>query len=113
MNLKSIQEVALKLPGGNTIDNPVDNTNVKITDLAGLISPLLNIIFYIATFLAFYYLVWGALQYIMAQGKKEDLAKARAKITWALIGLIVVFLSYTAAKYVSEIFPPGRGGLPF
>lgn len=109
----TISQLALTLPGTkNIIPSPVDNTDVKITDLAGFISSLLNILFYIAAFLAFYFLIWGAFSYIVAQGKKEELAKAKARITWALIGLIVVFLSYSIAKFASEIFTP-KGGLPF
>ena len=108
----TILQLALKLPGENIIDNPVINKDVQITNLAGLITPILNIMFYIAVFLAFYYLVWGAIQYIMAQGKKENLAKARARITWALIGLFVRLLAFFITKFVAEIFKP-KGGLPF
>jgi len=89
--------------------NPVP----QFKTLGDFISGLLNIAFFIAVFLAFYYLVWGAFQYMMAGGNKEDLAKARARITWALIGLVVVILAYLIATYAAEIFPPGRGGLPF
>lgn len=82
--------------------------------LAGsFLSTLFNIALFISVFLAFYWLIWGAFQYITAQGKKEDLAKARARMTWAIIGLIVVFLAYTIARYASEIFPPSKGQLPF
>jgi len=102
-------KITLNLPGGQTIDNPSPN----ITDLGGFLSGLLNITFYIATFLAFYFLIWGAFQYILAGGKKEELAKARARISWALIGLIIVFAAYLIAKFASEIFPPSKGGLPF
>ena len=77
------------------------------------ISTVFNVVLFIAVFLAFYWIIWGAFQYIVAQGKKEDLAKARAKITWAVIGLIVVFLAYTIARLASEIFPPMKGQLPF
>lgn len=84
----------------------------NFTNLADFVSGMLNIVFYIATFLAFYFLVWGAFQYIMAQGKKEELAKARARISWALVGLIVVFLAYSIARFASEIFK-SKGGLPF
>lgn len=107
MNLKSIQ-LALTLPGGQTIDNPVP----QFKTLADFISPLLNIAFYIAVFLAFYFLVWGAFQYILASGKKEELAKAKARITWALVGLMVVFMAYLIATYAFEIFTP-KGGGPF
>jgi len=77
-----------------------------------LLSGGLNIALYIALFIAFYYLVWGAFQYIVASGKKEELAKARARITWALIGLIVVLLAFFIAKFAAEILQP-KGGLPF
>ncbi len=111
-----MNRLALTLPGGNDIPMPSglkSPSGGDFTDLASFISPLLNIVFYIAVFLAFYYLTWGAFQYMMAQGKKEDLGKARARITWALIGLIIVFLAYTIARFASEIFPPTKGGLPF
>lgn len=111
MNLKSI--LALKLPGGNEVPLPKELTDKGLVDLASIISGLLNITFYIAAFLAFYFLLWGAFQYILAKGNKENLAKARARITWALVGLLVVFLAYFLAKFASEIFPPTKGGLPF
>lgn len=109
--------LALQLPG---FKRPIDNTpglDPKFSPgdapiLGIFLTDILNIIFYIAVFLAFYWLVWGTFAYIMARGNKEDLAKARARITWALIGLMVVLLSYSIAKYGSEIFRP-KGGLPF
>ena len=106
-----MKELALTLPGGQTIVGPV----TKITDLGSFLSGLLNIAFYIAIFLAFYWLIWAGFQYILSSGKKEDLAKARLKITWALVGLIVIFAAYFVAKFASEIFPvqTGKGGLPF
>ena len=105
-------KIALTLPGGNIIAPP-NQLGTQYKDLASFITPLLNVAFYIAAFLAFYWLIWGAFQYILAGGKKEDLAKARARITWALIGLIVIFAAFLIAKYASEIFPPTKGGLPF
>lgn len=82
--------------------------------LGDVISGFLNIIFYIAVFAAFYYLIWGAFNYIMAQGKKEDLAKARDKITWALVGLIIVILAYFMARFISEILKTNtKGYIPF
>lgn len=84
----------------------------KFNTLGDVLSGLLNIIFYVAAFVAFYYVLWGTFSYITAQGKKEDLAKARARITWAIIGLIVVFLAFIFAKFIAEVFKP-KGGLPF
>ena len=106
-----MKELALTLPGGQTIDNP---PNLQITSLGGFLSGLLNIALYIAIFLAFYWLIWAAYQYILSSGKKEDLAKVRSRITWALIGLVVVLAAYLLARFASEIFPTQtKGGLPF
>lgn len=109
-------KIALTLPGGDTIPNPSGlktPSGGQFTDLASFLSPFLNIIFYIAIFLAFYFLVWGAFQYMMAQGNKEELQKARSRITYALIGLLVVILAYLITTYAAEIFTPGKGGVPF
>ena len=109
-----MEKLAITLPGtGNTIPVPGALKQKGFVDLASLISPLLQIVFYTAVFLAFYFLIWGAFAYLMAQGKKEDLAKARARITYALIGLIVIFLAFSVAKFALKIFPPTQGGLPF
>jgi len=104
-------KIAITLPGGNTIPAP-SGLKPDFTDLASFISPLLNIAFFIAVFLAFYFLAWGAYAYIFASGEKENLAKARARIRWAIIGLMVVFVSYLIARYAFEIFRP-KGGGPF
>ncbi len=111
MNLKSIQ-LAITLPGGQTISNP-PGFNPDLNSLGSVVSGFLNIFFYIAVFMAFYWLVWAAFQYILASGKKEELAKAKSKITWALVGLVVIFSAYFLAKFASQMLPPDKGGLPF
>ncbi len=91
----------------------IPNFKFEGAKVADILSGLLNIAFYIAIFLAFYWLVWGAFAYIMARGNKEDLAKARARIIWAIVGLIVIILSYTIAQFAAEIFTPKGGAVPF
>lgn len=107
-----MNKLALTIPGFSPIPTPA-GLKSEFTNLASLVSPALNIVFYVAAFVAFYYLMWGAFQYILAAGKKEDLAKARTRISWALIGLIVTFAAFIIARFASEIFPPTKGGLPF
>lgn len=89
------------------------NPAPQFKNLGNFLSGIINIALFAAVFLAFYFLIWGAFQYIMAQGQKEGLAKARARITWALIGLLVIFMSYFIAKFAGEVLKPVRGGLPF
>lgn len=114
MNHQSIQKLALKLPGSN--ENIANPPNLKFSgdtaNLGAVLSGLMSIIFMVAAFLTFYFLIWGALSYIFAAGDKENLAKAREKIKWALIGLLFVAGSYTLTTYAGQIFTP-KGGLPF
>lgn len=106
--------LSLTLPGQKEPLPTPENLKPGISsDLGSLLSGLLDIVFYLAVFLAFYWLVWGAFQYMLASGKKEELAKARLRITWAIIGLIVTLLAYFIARFGAEIFPPTRGVLPF
>lgn len=108
-----MKHLALTLPGFSPSPIPAPaGLKGEFVNLASFLSGLLNITFYLATFLAFYWLVWASFQYMMAKGNKEELAKARAKITWALIGLMVIFLAYFIAKFTGEIFLP-TGGRPF
>lgn len=114
-----MNKITLTLPGQTSpIPNP-EGLNPQFSginsNLATLISPLLNIAFYLAIFFAFYWLIWGTFQYILASGNKENLAKARARIKWALIGLVVVFASFLIAKLAGQVFAPvgGEGALPF
>lgn len=95
-------------------DTGVPNFSGPNANLGTLISGLLNIAFFLTTFMAFYWLVWGSFQYILASGNKESLAKARERIKWALIGLVVVFSAFLVAKFAGKVvLPPGNGGLPF
>lgn len=88
--------------------------NTNFTNLGSFINQLLPIIFYLSAFLAFFWLIWGAFQYIVAGGDKENLAKARSRITWAIIGLILVLLAFLVAQFAEQIVTPKPGkGSPF
>lgn len=77
--------------------------------LGGILSGLLEITFLLASFLAFFWFVWGAFQYIFAGGDKEKLAKARSRITWAIVGLLFVALAFLIAQFVGQILQPKPG----
>lgn len=78
----------------------------KFTGLGGIILGLLNIIFSIAIFLAFYWLIWGAFQYIFASGDKNKLAQARGRITWALVGLFIIALAFLITQLAGQLLTP-------
>lgn len=75
--------------GAGAINNLLDNT-------LGL--------FFAAGGMAFILMfVWGAVQIILSQGDKEAIAKARSKITWAIIGIFLLSLSYVIFELLQAI----------
>lgn len=101
----NVQYLALKLPGDGVIGTGVDP---RFTDLGSLVSGLLSIFFYIAGFVLISWLSWGVFQYILAGGNKEALTKARARITYALVGFLILILSFAISEYTQGILKPNK-----
>lgn len=106
-----MEKVALKLPGGEVIGSP-NNLKPEFSTLGEFITQLFTVAIFIAVFLSFIWLVWGGFEFILASGNKEEINKARARIKWALIGLIVTLLAYSITRFAGTIFNI-KGGLPF
>lgn len=72
----------------------------------GINNLLSNIVglFFAAGALAFIIMfVWAAVQMILSGGDKEAISKARAKITWAIIGVVLMSLSYFIFQLLQDI----------
>jgi len=63
-------------------------------NVGSLVSVLLKNAFIVAGLLLFFVLIFSGLKYILSGGNKENIQKAGASITNALLGLIIVFVSY-------------------
>lgn len=74
-------------------------------NLGELVSRFLNLALILAGFLLLIWMVWGAVSYIMAGGDKESLAKARARILYAIIGFIVIMAAFTIKQYAQSLIP--------
>jgi len=91
-------KLAADIPGTfGTIGRPAELGNVPDGGARGISFILDNVIgiFFAAGTIAFVLMfIWGAVQMILSGGDKEAVAKARAKITWAIIGVTLMALSY-------------------
>ncbi len=74
--------------------------------VGNLLSALFPIAIFIAAFLSFYWLVWGAFHYMIGGASKETLQKARARITWAIVGLLLTLTAILVAQFAAQILPP-------
>ncbi len=107
-----MHDLALNIPGldGQTQNIP-NSPGFRFANdpshqtIGYLISEGLNVVLYIAFFLVFILLVIGIFRYIFSQGNKDALAKARARVTYALIGFFLVILSIAITQYVKQVLP--------
>lgn len=89
-------------------DDPVKGVGI-------LIGWGINIFILVAGLFLLVYMLWGALDWIMSSGEKERLSKAQSKITNAIIGMLVIFISLVvfnvfAGKMLGIVEVNDRGG---
>lgn len=86
---------------------PIDPGRV---DLYTLFDFTLRTLITIAAIVSIVYLVWAGIQYITAAGDEERMKKARGAVIGAIIGIIIIVLSYIliiwTADVVKEQFQP-------
>ncbi len=67
----------------------------------------ITFIFVISTLIALGYLIWGGIKWIISQGDKTGVEGARNHIIAAIIGLVLIFMSYLVINIVLSFFAPG------
>ena len=93
---------------GVVVPNSGGKLNPNFTNPGDIISQVLPFVFSIAGLGLLVYLVLGGLQMMTSRGDPKALQVAQAKITTALIGFVIIFLSYSLTILLGQIF--GTGG---
>ncbi|OGH10763.1 MAG: hypothetical protein A3B38_03615 [Candidatus Levybacteria bacterium RIFCSPLOWO2_01_FULL_36_13] len=75
-------------------------------DLGRVVGTGTEYLFVIAIIIALLYLVWGGLKWLTSGGDKTALQAAREHIVAAVVGLIIVFLSYFILAFLIKFFIP-------
>lgn len=68
-----------------------------------IVSALLKIIFPIAGFALLLYLLYGGYHLMLSRGDPKAIQDAKAKITYALIGFLIVFVAYWAVQLIGRV----------
>lgn len=77
---------------------------VGASGVGGLITAIITILFIVATLLAVGFLIYGGIKWITSGGDKAKVEAARGTIVAALVGLVLVFLSYFILNLVAQFF---------
>ncbi len=90
-------------------DRGIKVTSVGNTDtIVGIVFQNLLILFFTIGALGFVIMfLWGAVDWILSGGDKEKIAGARKRITTAIIGLVLMSLTFTAMLVLGQILNLG------
>ena len=104
--IKSVYAQQVNLNGVG-IKGPLEGYNTfRIGDI---INNLVPFVISIGGVLLFFILMWGGYDYVTSQGTPEKIKSANAKITAAIVGFILLVLSFLITRVISYIFGVGEG----
>lgn len=90
----------------STVD-PCASSNFSVlcnASPAHALASIITAVFVIALVLALAYLIYGGIRWVLSQGDKTKVDAARQHIIAALVGLIIVFLSYFLLNIIAQMF---------
>jgi hypothetical protein len=73
---------------------------VQFATFGDLLSAIVYFLFGGAFIVTFFFLIFGGIRWIISGGDEKAMADARNTITFALLGLAVVILSFTFIKLI-------------
>ena len=90
---------------------PFEKLCFQSSSLSGIIGAIVSLFFITAVVVALFYLLWGATRWIFSGGDKANIDTARGSITAAIIGLIVLFLSFLLINVLLAFFNVNIGNI--
>lgn len=84
---------------------------LSYSSLGGVISSFITLGFVLVGLIALGFLVWGGIKWLTSEGDKNAVEGARNHIINAIIGLIVIFLSYLIVNILLAFVTGGQVSL--
>lgn len=76
------------------------------TNLPSVLNTIINVVLIALFLVAFAYLVYGGSQFLTSSGDADKVATARNTILYAIIGVVVIALSYVLLNYIIGLISP-------
>mgnify|MGYP000399453097 CR=1 FL=1 len=83
--------------------NPAVNPVAQFSNLSKVLNQVLPTIMVVASLVCLALLLMGAFSYVTSSGEQEKVQKARKTITYSIIGLVLIFLSYLMVRVISFV----------
>lgn len=81
------------------------------TSLGSLIINVVEILLLVAASIAVIFLIVGGYKYVVSRGNEEAAESAKKTMTSAILGLVIIILSFTIIRIISAILLEGTGAL--
>lgn len=100
--------LTFSIPGNN--GSPVSivpPTNIHAGDpstLNNIISVGFNLAVMAAIIVCLFMLIWAGFDWLISEGDKQKISKARQRLVMAILGLIIVFLSFMIINIIYTFF---------
>ena len=102
--------IAKSIEISNKIEGPLKGPGgMPINNLGDIISIVLKFIIPLGGIILFFVLVISGIGIMTSAGNPEKLKTAGARITTAIIGFVLLILTYVVINFVSRIFGLGTG----
>ncbi len=102
--------IAQSIEISNKIEGPLKGPGgMPINNLGDIISIVLKFIIPLGGIILFFVLVISGIGIMTSAGNPEKLKTAGARITTAIIGFVLLILTYVIINFVSKIFGLGTG----
>jgi len=98
VNGQTLPIYSISVPGFDKINR------LQIQDIVSFVIMLLLTV---AVLLSLFFLIFGGLRWMLSQGDKKKIEEAQKTITFAIIGLIVVFFSFFILNFIGFLFIQG------
>ncbi len=90
-------------PGDVTNCQKGGECNIEACCLLDRVYTIADWIFVILLVVAALFIIWGAFGFVLSGGDPEKVTAARNKLIWALVGVIVAFISRGLVRIVTQI----------
>jgi uncharacterized membrane protein YwzB len=105
-----VAPVALVFAQFTKIDCPTGINCSNTTSVSGLIRMVINWLLGIAFGIAVLFLIIGGFWYITSAGNEETAEKGKKTAVNAIIGIVIIILSYVIVNVVSNLVASSGGG---
>ncbi len=96
--------LSLGLPGGQTIAAPKELPQGGLPFLGKVLGNFITLMIVLAVISVVIVIVWSGTQWIRSGGDKSKLQAARSRLTWAVVGLLIVLLAFFIINVIGYFF---------